>query len=269
MAISVWAVVCAIGLSYGGIAMLVGDSVPGLSANLFMAGLAGAVAGFSMVRGQISWLKRATVPRAKNTLASASKSTAKAVVFGKSVVGALIGTVVGLFSALPGSINFIQFLFGSPIETFQISRYPIMRFLSGGFGGPNPPPTFFSLLFLALVVIAVAVLCGLVAGLMIHFVLHMVAGSAVGGTRGYIRSIISDDDNPIVTGLKRGALVGLGIGILQAIFTAIGASEYYHPDTSSRRLRGAQLFAEQTADVRHQKLVLDPICHPVERIKKT
>jgi hypothetical protein len=248
--LSVWALVCAVGISYGGITLLLGDSIPGLGANIALGGIAGLVAGFSMLKGQNWWVteRRASAAASQPTPVSqpaaykpvtgsqptATKASLPRIALGKCLVGALIGLLVGAFCALFGCVSFLQDLFGTTADVFTVQQYPVVAFLGGGFGGPAPPPTFWSLLFLFVVLVAIAVLWGLLCGFVVHLLLYGFAGSTAGGLRGYVRSIISDDDRPISTGLERGAFVGLGVGILQGIFTVIGANQYYHPTTASR-----------------------------------
>jgi hypothetical protein len=203
--------------------------------NVVLSAIAGVFAGIAVAVIR-SWPRRTIDSTAPFVSALFTKGLAAPqldnVFWARALIGGIIGFLVGGASGSSGMISFLQFFSESSSSVMQNSLFPLHTFLGGGFGGPGGTG-FFELVFLIIVIIIAAVVIGLFSGLLLQLLLAGLGGAAKGATKTYIERILEErttdqEPHPIVAGMKRGALVGLLAGVVQAVFTVWGVVKFYN-----------------------------------------
>jgi ABC-type multidrug transport system fused ATPase/permease subunit len=237
--IFIWGFVCAARIIFSAVSSVLDVISTGwigdIANNIVLSAIGGALAGLAGVAMR-SWPKKPGHTTQSFISALFHKGLAdpqlEEAFWFKTLLGGIIGAIVGGISGGGGTVNFPQFFSGSTATIIHNRGLAVIGFAGGGFGGPEGGGIL-SLLFLIVVVLIVAVVVALVAGFVIHLLLYGVAGATKGATKAYILQILKDkgpsDNHPIMDGLKRGFIVGMIVGVLQAGFTATGIIRFYQP----------------------------------------
>lgn len=238
--VSIWALVCAARMTISAVGFVLGALANGgpigLGTNVLQSAVGGAFAGVAIIILR-NWSRRHSAPIEPFLSAVFGKHLGgpaiDRVFLGRVVLGGFVGFLVGALHGGQGILSFPQFLFQTTADVLSQKTYPIMVLVGGGFGGPGGTG-FWSLAFLILVIVVAAVLSGLVIALLVHLALAIatgtLTGSVKGGVKAYVVRLLDDrsdqaalaNPHPIVSGMARGALVGLIVGVVEAAFTAWG-----------------------------------------------
>ena len=239
--VSIWGVVCATGVAIASISLLLKGLGEGLSAAIVANVVLGGIAGFfAAIATEILRQNGRRVAKHGGHFVSSlfqrrlGESSLDTVFWSRVVIGGIIGLLTGALNGSTGMLSFLQFLWGTAETTIHDPTYPILVLVGGGFGGPGGTGVL-SLAFVVLVIIISAIAVALLAGLLVHLLLYGIAGMSKGAIKAYITSILhdqsasryNDDKHPVLTGMSRGFVIGLAVGIIESIFTVLGIIKFY------------------------------------------
>lgn len=238
--ILIWALVYAAQLVLVSGFMLVGAvldaSVDGLASNIFLSSIAGVFAGIAIATIRSLHRKPGNIEK---SFVSALFSKGLAVpsldglFWAKVLLSAFVGLLVGAFSGADGFISFPQAIAGTAGKMFSSNDIALIHFLSGGFGGPGTVG-FWSALLLIIVIILTTLIIGALSGLFVHLIIKGLAGAAKASTKELVLQSLEDPadgedkGHPIGQGIIRGALTGVLVGLIEAVFTLWGIAVFYH-----------------------------------------
>ncbi len=247
--IAIWALVIAAQLVLVSAASLLGalsGAAPeGVASNILLSGIAGAFAGIAITIMRSLRRKPGSIEKSFVS-ALFSKGLAApsldASFWGRALLSTFVGLLVGVFTGADGFISFPQAITGTAGDVFSI-HYPLVEFLGGGFGGSGAGfggsggIGFWAALFLILVIIVTAVLIGSLSGLFVHLIIMGLAGATKASTKELVlRSLQEPADDkserkghPIRQGIVRGAMSGVLVGLIEALFTLWGIAVFYQP----------------------------------------
>jgi hypothetical protein len=230
--VSIWGIICAarICLASASIVLdvLFGAAPSGIVSSVIMSALAGGFAAITIALLR-SFRRKAGSSTTSFLSALFNKGlagpTLDAAFWGRVLVSGAIGWLIGAMTGASGAINFPQFIGGSADAILSISM-PLMVFVGGGFSGPGGTG-FWSVLFLIFVLIVLGIVIGILSGFIIHLIVAAVAGGTKGATKEVLLRALEDgEETPkrhrIRNGVVRGALAGLVVAALEAIFTVWG-----------------------------------------------
>jgi hypothetical protein len=245
--ILIWALVYAAQFVLVSGFMLVGvvldASADGLASNIFLSGIAGVFAGIAISTIRSLHRKPGNIEK---SFVSALFSKGLAVpsldglFWAKVMLSAFVGLLVGAFSGADGFISFPQAITGTAGKMFSSNHIALIHFLSGGFGGSGAgfgghgTIGLWSVLLLIIVIILTTLIIGALSGLFVHLIIKGLAGAAKSSTKELVLQSLEDPadgedkGHPIGQGIIRGALTGVLVGLIEAVFTLWGIAAFYH-----------------------------------------
>jgi hypothetical protein len=245
--ILIWALVIAAELVFFSAAALIGtvlgQAPDGVISNIILSSIAGVFAGIAGTT--IRSLRRKPGSIEKSFVSALfSKGLAAPSLGGlfwaKVMLSTLVGLLVGALTGADGFISFPQAVAGTVEHVFS-THYPLVEFISGGLGGSGAGfggaggMGFWSALFLIIVIIVTAMAIGSLSGLFVHLTIRAIAGATKASTKELVLQSLEDPavgeskGHPFGQGIIRGALTGVLVGLIEAVFTLWGISAFYQP----------------------------------------
>lgn len=145
--------------------------------------------------------------------------------WGRVAVGGTVGLLVGLVASASGAVNPLDWLTGQPPHLVGTALGQVVLGGAGGGWGDF----FGNLLFYGTGLIVLGLLLGVAFGFGIQLLLFAAAGAAKGAAKEYILLILEEAGTreeiqipkPVASGAVRGAIVGIVVGVLFTLSTAI------------------------------------------------
>jgi hypothetical protein len=249
--ILIWALVVAAELVFFSatalIVTMLGLAPDGVISNIILSSIAGVFAGIAVT--MIRSLHRKPRSIEKSFVSALfSKGLAAPSLDGlfwtKVMLSTLVGLLVGALTGADGFISFPQAVTGTAEHVFSThypTQYPLIEFISGGLGGSGAGfggaggMGFWSALFLIIVIIVTAMIIGSLSGLFVHLTIRAIAGATKASTKELVLQSLEDPaageskGHPFGQGIIRGALTGVLVGLIEAVFTLWGISAFYQP----------------------------------------